>query len=374
MVDRCRAAAIWRDCENVSLLCKGAFLKQILFGAVLGIANIIPGVSGGTFALILGIYPRLLEALGSYDARYAKAVLSWFKRPGLRAFKELVFTAHFRFLICLLIGAVVAIVLLSQGLKYSLENHYSVTYGFFLGLILCSIPIPYRLLESKRPTAAIWLLVGIGLTLFISIQVDPSVKLLEKSRHYQFVLEGARTGSVISYAMAEYVSIFFVGVLAISAMVLPGISGSFVLLLCGDYHPVIAAISRIRHLYPEDIFYLCVFAAGNLVGLLVFVRIFNFIFKRFKDQTIFFLMGLMVGSLYALWPFKQYQLVDLYTKLNGGIVQIPGYRAYTNDLTWWNGIGELAPVFLTFALGCIVMLFFNWYDKGEKPPVSLGNA
>ena len=353
---------------------KGALLKQILFGAVIGIANIIPGVSGGTFALILGIYPRLLEALGSYNSNYAKAVLLWFKRPGWQAFKTLVFTENFRFLSSLLIGAVVAIVMLSQGLKYSLENHYSVTYGFFLGLILFSIPIPYRFLESKRPSVAVWLLVGIGLTLFISIQVDPSAKLLEKSRHYQMILEGVRTGSVISYAVVEYITIFFVGILAISAMVLPGISGSFVLLLCGDYYAVIAAISRLRHFYPEDIFYLSAFAVGNLVGLFVFVRIFNFLFARFKNQTIFFLIGLMVGSLYALWPFKQYQLVDLYMKSSSGIVLIPGYKLYGNHLIWWNGLGEFVPAFLAFALGCMVMLFFNRYDKGEKPTVSFGGA
>jgi putative membrane protein len=349
-------------------------LKQILFGAVIGIANIIPGVSGGTFALILGIYPRLLEALGSYNASYAKTVLSWFKQPGWPAFKTLVFTAHFRFLSTLLIGAVGAILLLSQGLKFSLENYYSATYGFFLGLILCSIPIPYRLLESKRPTAAVWLIVGVCLTLFISIQVDPSTNLLEKSRHYQLVLEGARTGSAVSYAAAEYASIFFVGILAISAMVLPGISGSFVLLLSGDYYPVIAAISRVRHFYMEDIFYLCVFAAGNLVGLLVFVRIFNFLFARFKDQTIFLLIGLMVGSLYALWPFKEYQLVDLYMKSNSGVVLIPGYRLYGNHLTWWTGTGELATVLLTFVLGCVVMLLFNRYDKGKGSSALPGEA
>ena len=200
--------------------------------------------------------------------------------------------------------------------------------------------------------------------------MDPSAKLLEKSRHYQLFLEGAQTGPIISYAVAEYVSIFFVGILAISAMVLPGISGSFVLLLCGYYYPVISAISRLRHFYPEDIIYLSVFAAGNLVGLLVFVRIFSVLFKRFRDQTIFFLVGLMVGSLYALWPFKAYQLVDLYTKSNSSIVLISGYKLYGNSLIWWNGLGELVPVLLTFALGCIVMLIFNRYDKGAMSPVS----
>jgi len=341
-------------------------LKQLLFGAVIGIANIIPGVSGGTFALILGIYPRMIEALGSYDTRFARELLSWIRRPGWQKFKSLVLTEHTLFLLKLLAGALVAILLLSQGLKYSLENHYSATNGFFLGLILFSIPIPYGLLTDKRLSTAFWLLVGLGVTLFISIQVDPSAKLLEKSLHYQSILEGATADTTIRYAFFEYLSIFFLGALAISAMVLPGISGSFVLLLFGDYYPVIAAISRLRHFYPEDIFYLGSFGLGCLVGLAVFVRIFNFVFARFRNQTIFFLIGLMVGSLYALWPFKAYRLVDLYVKSNEGISLTKGYLLYSNRLTWCEGFGDLAPVLAAFIIGGIVMLFFNRYEKKKE--------
>jgi len=340
-------------------------VKQILFGAVIGLANIIPGVSGGTFALILGIYPKMLEALGSYDTRFVKALLSWVRRPRLKGFKTLVLTEHTFFLMRLLVGALAAIFLLSQGLKYSLENHYSITYGFFLGLILFSIPIPYRLLSEKRPSAALWLLVGVGVTLFISIQVDPSEKLLEKSLHYQSMLEGAGGDIAIRYTFSEYLSIFFMGVLAVSAMVLPGISGSFVLLLFGNYYPVITALSRMSHFYPEDVFYLGVFGVGCLVGMAIFIRIFNFVFTRFRDQTIFFLIGLMLGSLYALWPFKAYRTVDLYMKANDGISLITGYRLYSNLPAWWQGFGELAPVFGAFVVGGVVMLVFNRYDKGK---------
>jgi putative membrane protein len=340
-------------------------LKQIFFGAVIGLANIIPGVSGGTFALILGIYPEMLEALGSYDARFFKEGLSWVKRPRWHGFKTLVLTRHTRFLMRLLVGALAAIFLLSQGLKYSLENHYSVTYGFFLGLILFSIPIPYRLLTDKRPSIAFWLLVGVGVTLFISIQVDPSAKLLEKSLHYRSLLEGAGADSAIRYTFSEYLSIFFMGVLAISAMVLPGISGSFVLLLFGNFYPVITALSRMSHFYPEDIFYLGTFGVGCLVGAAVFIRIFNYVFARFKNQTIFFLIGLMLGSLYALWPFKAYRLVDLYVKANDGISLMTGYRLYSNRLAWWQDFGELVPVFGAFVVGAIVMLIFNRYEKGK---------
>lgn len=343
-------------------------MKQILFGAVLGIANIIPGVSGGTFALILGIYPKLIGAIGSYDAGFAKALLSWLKQPRWKKFKTLVLTENTFFLLYLCVGALVAIFLLSQGLKYSLENHYSVTYGFFLGLILFSIPIPYRLLSDRKPSAALWLLVGVAVTLFISVQVDTSAKTLEKSLHYQSILEGAKAEATIRHAVAEYLTIFLNGVLAISAMVLPGISGSWVLLLFGNYYPVISAVSRLRYFYPEDMLYLGCFGVGCLVGLGVFVRLFNYVFSRFRNQTIFFLIGLMVGSLYALWPFKAYQLVDLYVKTNSGITQLAGYKLYGNHLRWWNGFGEFLPAFITFAVGGGVMLVFNRCEKKAKTP------
>ncbi len=338
-------------------------MKLIFFGAIIGIANIIPGVSGGTFALILGIYPRLLKALGSYNARFAKALLSWIGKPRWREFKTLMLTEDSLFLLRLLIGVLAAIFLLSQGLKFSLENYYSATYGLFLGLILFSIPIPYRLLSSKKPSAAVWLLVGVGVTLLISIQVDPSAKMLEKSLHYESILQGVGAHVSTGYALSEYLVVFLMGALAISAMVLPGISGSFILLLFGYYYPVIAAISRLRHLYPEDLLYLGSFGVGCLAGLAVFVRIFNYVFSRFKDQTIFFLIGLMVGSLYALWPFKTYRLVDLYTKVNGGITHISGYKLYSNHLTWWHGLGDLIPVLVTFAVGGAVMMVFSRFEK-----------
>jgi putative membrane protein len=107
---------------------------------------------------------------------------------------------------------------------------------------------------------------------------------------------------------------------------------------------------------------------GCLVGLAIFVRLFNYLFIRFKNQTIFFLIGLMVGSLYALWPFKSYQLEDLYIKANGGISQIADYKLYGNRLILWEGIDALIPVVGTFIVGAVVMVFFNRYEKKLAHP------
>jgi putative membrane protein len=341
-------------------------VKHIFFGCIIGIANIIPGVSGGTFALILGIYPKLLEALDAYDGQFIKDFLAWFKTRKAIAFKRLVLTDNFFFLSRLAVGAVLSIVLLSQVIKYCLEHQYEPTYGFFLGLIVFSIPIPYRLLSDKKPRSAVWFLVGLGLTLLVSVLVDPSGKLLEKSRHYQMVLEGSAGSAIISYGAAEYIFAFFVGMIAISAMVLPGISGSFVLLLFGLYYQVISAISRIQHFYLEDIIFLSILAAGSLVGLVVFVKLFNYLFQKYRNQTIFFLIGLMVGSLYALWPFKEFQLVDLYMKINDAIVSVPQYKVYGNSLRLWQGMGEFVPTFVCFSVGGLVMMLFNRYETGTS--------
>lgn len=338
-------------------------ITHLFFGCIIGIANIIPGVSGGTFALILGIYPRLLNALDAYDKKFFRELLAWLKLPKTGTLKKLVLTDDFFFLSWLAAGAVLSIVGLSQVLKYCLEHQYEPTYGFFLGLIVFSIPIPYRLLSSKRPGCALWFLVGVGLTLLISILVDPSGKLIEKSRHYQMILEGSAAATAISYGAAEYVFAFFVAMLAISAMVLPGISGSFVLLLFGLYYPVISAISRIQHFYPEDVIFLSILAAGSLAGLIVFVKLFNYLFQTYRNQTIFFLIGLMVGSLYALWPFKEFQLVDLYMKVNGGIVSMPQYKVYGNSLRLWQGMAELIPTFVCFSIGALLMIIFSRYEK-----------
>lgn len=340
-------------------------MKHIVFGFIIGIANIIPGVSGGTFALILGIYPKLLKAIGVYDAAFVKQIFTRLKARRLKSTWALIYTQNAVFLSKLAIGMVASLLILSSLIKVMLETRYEMTYGFFLGLIVFSVIIPYKLLDRNKITDALWLPVGLGLTLMISIQVDPSLKMLEKSRHLQALLAGASGTSLPGYSIAEYGIIFCVGMIATSAMVLPGISGSFVLLLFGKYFLVITTLSRLPHLYVEDIVFVTVLTGGCLTGLVVFVKLLNYIYDRAKNQTIWFLMGLMVGSVYALWPFKQYQLVDLYMKVNQAITPVPGYKLYSNRLRMVDGFGELWPVLICFLAGGAIMMFFVGYEARE---------
>lgn len=341
-------------------------MKHIAFGFILGIANIIPGVSGGTFALILGIYPKLLKAIGAYDTTFAKQLLTGIKNRQGRAIRTLLFTEQASFLAKLAVGTVASLLVLSNLIKYLLETRYELTYGFFLGLIIFSLAIPYRLLERKRGRDILWLLVGLGLTLFISIQVDPATKMLEKSAHYQALLSGSAQAALPGYTAGQFGVIFLVGLIATSAMVLPGISGSFVLLLLGKYYLVITTLSRLPHFYPDDVIFVLVLTAGCLTGMVAFVKLLNYVYEHAKNQTIWFLMGLMLGSVHALWPFKQFQLVDLYMKVNQAITAVPGYKLYGNRLRMFDSFGELWPVLLSFAAGGAIMMIFARFENGEQ--------
>jgi putative membrane protein len=116
----------------------------------------------------------------------------------------------------------------------------------------------------------------------------------------------------------------------------------------------------------DDVILISVFAAGCLAGLIVFVNLFNYIYSKFRNQTIFFLIGLILGSGYALWPFKKYQLVDLYMKIDSVISKVPDYKVYSNKLCLFENVQQLWPVLISFAAGAAIMLFFIRYENKNK--------
>jgi len=339
------------------------FIKNIIIGFIIGIANIIPGVSGGTFALILGIYSKLMSAVGSLTPKFFIDGLALIKKGKLKESFSYFLNKHTKFLLMILFGASLSIISVSKLLKSMLENNYEMTYGFFLGLIVFSIIVPIKLLDNKKLKNYFWLILGLGLTLFISMYVDPSLKVLQKSANYAATLNGTGLVNISSYSISDFLSNFFIGALAISAMVLPGISGSFIMLLFGKYYQIISSIARIKHLYIEDIIFLGSFGIGIIVGGIVFVKLFNMVYSKFKNQTIFFLIGLMLGSFYALWPFKQFIIKDIYTKINGEIIMREGVKIYSNKLAFPSSFEEAIPVVGAFVVGSIVMLFFIKYEK-----------
>ena len=258
-------------------------LKDIFYGFAFGLANIIPGVSGGTFALVLGFYERLIGFINRLNAAYLiellKLKLSWLSKPSdaekKRSFFNKLQEDDWFFILRIAAGAILCIVLLSAVMEYVLKEHFEYTYAFFFGLIIMSICVPWKLIGKKSLPVWINILLGLVLTVAISASVNPYDKTMKKSDIYQVRYEQAAEAGMpeiqeaqapFSYAgnykKQEYVSIFIAGFVAISAMILPGISGSLLLILLGQYYTVISAISNLRSFLLGRISFFGYFCAG----------------------------------------------------------------------------------------------------------------
>ena len=251
-------------------------LKHAACGFLMGTADVVPGVSGGTVALIVGIYERLIAAVSRVDATFVRFLKS---RQWAAAFRH----ADGRFLAAVGAGIVTGAGGLASVIKWLLSEHRSLTFAAFSGMILAS-----SLIVSRR--VASWTAGRIGLLLLAAatawwIATLPALRNPPDSQAY----------------------LFFCGMLGISAMILPGISGAFILLLLNRYETVLTAIRSFVHLdiTADVIITLAVFAAGCLSGLLMFSRFLERLLERRHDATVAVLCGFMLGSLYRLWPFQQ---------------------------------------------------------------------
>ncbi len=233
----------------------------------MGAANVIPGVSGGTIALITGIYERLINAIKSCDLRAAKLLLQG-------NFKEAWRHVDGTWLGILLGGVAISIVSLARLFEYLLENHERYTMAFFFGLIVISIAFVAKRVSSWSSSTVTSLIVGTVIAVSIAMLAPAS-----ENDHWLYV--------------------FICGVLAISSMILPGLSGSFVLILMGNYALVLGAISSL------SLSILIPLAVGCVFGLIVFSHIISWVFKRCPDQTLALMTGFVIGSLVVIWPWKE---------------------------------------------------------------------
>ena len=312
---------------------------DLLRGGAVGIANIIPGVSGGTMALILGIYERLIAAIGNLGPGTVKSCLK-----GRKAFVEELRRIDALFLGTLGVGAAVIIVVVASRMEYLLLKQHDPTYGFFFGLVLASVVVPYRMIRRKSfgavIAAALAVVMVVGLTLAMSGEQQlknardkKCIKIAAKQAKAaaksgtgaavavtlpagcEGVKAGATAGKRVNVDVRQLVLFFVAGAIAISAMILPGISGSFMLLLMGIYFDMLNCINTVRvgitarqwSEITEPAILLAVFSLGCLIGLLVFTRLLKFLLARFHDVTLAYLTGLIIGSLYAIWPFKHWE-------------------------------------------------------------------
>ncbi len=286
-------------------------------GALIGLANIIPGVSGGTLALILGVYKRLIDSISAIDGGTIKVFLLVLVGPkkALPAIKEELRRIDFLFLFVIFGGALAAIVAVSRLMEYVLTHHHAASYGFFFGLILVSVYFPFTYLTRKSWKEWVSGLLAVVCTISLTMSVSPAEKVEKEAssqaRHAAELVGGvvsadqAATGfvSMRVLPLKELAWLFFAAACAISAMILPGISGSFILLLLGVYFQVLGAITN------REVVTLAVFALGMGGGLLVFVRLMKAALNKVYNPTIAFMVGLMVGSLYSIWPFQRFEMV-----------------------------------------------------------------
>jgi putative membrane protein len=245
---------------------KKEYLVIGLKGMAMGAADIVPGVSGGTIALIAGIYEEFVNALKSFSS--AIGVL---KNEGLKAAWKHV---NGSFLLALFSGIAVSLVSLVQFIKYALENHAIVLWSFFFGLIVASCYFVGKMVSKWNFGSIVALIIGT-----VAIYLVTSISPAETSTSLWFI--------------------FISGMLAICAMILPGISGSFILVLLGKYAYIIESLSEFR------IQVAATFAAGCVVGLLSFSHFLSWMLKKYHNLTIALLTGFMIGSLNKIWPWKK---------------------------------------------------------------------
>ena len=247
----------------MALSSAGIFLRGLLMGA----ADIVPGVSGGTVAFITGIYDQLLDSLRAVDLEFL-ARLSRFDIAG--AWQHI----NGRFLLALLLGIATSIFSLAQLVSWILEHHSVPLWAFFFGLILASALVLLREVDNWSVPKVLCLLSAGAVAVCIALSPVMSLEM-------------------------GLAGVFLAGFLAVCAMILPGISGSFILVLLGMYSTTLVALKSL------DLVFILVFVIGAGCGLLCFSRLLHWLLQRFHQGTMAVLTGFLFGSLLVVWPWKR---------------------------------------------------------------------
>lgn len=278
----------------------------VLRGFLMGASDVVPGVSGGTMALILGIYEELIDAIKSIDIKVIRLLLTF-------KFKEALAIVPWKFLLSVVTGILLAIFSLAKGLAWLLENQPVLLWSFFFGLVLASV-----LMVGRRITR--W-----------SIGMVAAALLMAIGAYWLVGLVPVETSTAPWF-------VFLSGAIAICAMILPGISGSFILVLLGKYQYILGAVNN------RDILTLIIFALGAGLGIITFAQILGWLFKRYHNLTIAMLTGLMLGSLRKVWPWKE--TLSTITNRHGELIPVEQINVLPAVFN-----GEVVMAFILAALG-----------------------
>ncbi|WP_025743012.1 DUF368 domain-containing protein [Aquimarina pacifica] len=260
-------------------------LKDYLFisvkGLAMGAADVVPGVSGGTIAFISGIYEELIETINTLDLNFFSV---WKNEGFLASWKKY----NLSFLAALFLGIAISILSLSKLIKWLLHNEALLLWSFFFGLVLASILFIGKQITSWKPKIILGVLVAVVISYAITI-AEPFAS--PDSNWY----------------------LLFCGFIAIIAMILPGVSGSFILLILGAYQSFINILNQLLEgvlqmdfdILWKAIYKIIIIAIGAIAGLKLFSKVLNWMFKNHKNMTLAVLTGFMIGSLNKLWPWKK---------------------------------------------------------------------
>ena len=243
------------------------YLVLTLKGMAMGAADVVPGVSGGTIAFITGIYEELINSIKSVNLKALKLLLHGKIADFWKAING-------TFLVSVLLGIGISVFSLAKGLKYLLDNHPVLVWSFFFGLIVASAVYISRSIKNWNFVTVLSGIAGIIIAYFITV-ITPA----EANTTYWFI--------------------FVSGAIAICAMILPGISGSFILVLLGMYKFILDAVGNLQ------ITVILTFLVGAAIGIVAFSNVLSWLLKKYHNQTIAVLAGFMVGSLNKVWPWKE---------------------------------------------------------------------
>ena len=301
------------------------YLIISLKGLAMGAADVVPGVSGGTIAFISGIYEELIGTLNNINF----SLLKHLKTQGLKSTWK---KANGSFLVALLTGVFVSIVSLAKGVEWVLEHHPILLWSFFFGLILASIIYVGKQIKTTAKDFKIFIAMAIGAAVaYLITTLNPS----ETTDTHLFL--------------------FFAGALAICAMILPGISGAFILVIIGAYAPVLEAINS-RNLKT-----ILIFGAGAVVGLLSFSKLLKWLFEKYHRLTLAVITGFMIGSLNKIWPWK----TTLTFRTNSKGIQVPLNEASVSPINF-DGDPQLLQAIGMMVFGVLIIFILEKISTTNK--------
>jgi len=298
---------------------KRSFKEYIVIslkGMAMGAADVVPGVSGGTIAFISGIYEELLNSISSFNF----SLINVFKNEG---FKSVWIKVNGNFLASLFVGILISVLSLAKLIESMLENHPIVIWSFFFGLVLASIIYIGKQITKWTKGSVLCLILGAILAFYITT-LNPMVSV-NSSPWF----------------------LFFAGMIAICAMILPGISGSFILVLLGAYKPVLNALNT------KDFVSIIIFLVGAVLGLLSFSKILKWLFSTYKNYTLATLTGFIIGSLNKIWPWKE----TISWRTNSKGMEVPFNTASVSPFSFEGDNQLLISIFLMLiGFGLIILL------------------